>query len=156
MKAEVSAMETRNAILKETRFVALGCVIGTALMVGIFAIIGRYDTQVLLGGIYGCAMAILNFFVLGMTVRKLADQALEHRNAETEEVDPDVIKAAKLKMQSSYMARMVIGIGLLILAIAVLKLNWITCMIPLLFPRAAIMVRQAGTKAGNIKGSDIK
>lgn len=149
-------METRNAVLKETKYIALGCVIGTCVMLGIFAAIGAFSIKVLLGGIYGCALAVLNFLMLGYTVRKLADQALENRIGEEEEVDPEVVKLAKLKMQRSYMTRMIAGIGLLILAIAVLKLDWIACLVPLIFPRIAIFVRQFGMKAGNIKGSDIK
>ena len=44
-------MDFRKTVFRETGVIALGEVIGVALMFGVFALLGRFDRSVLLGGI---------------------------------------------------------------------------------------------------------
>ena len=118
-------------------------------MLIVFAVIGRFSLNVLFGGLYGSALAVANFFFLGLTVQRIAESA----QTKSEEVDPDAVKLAKLKMRQSYLLRMLLGAGLLIVALAVLKLNWIACVCPLIFPRITISVMNAIHRVRSVKGS---
>ena len=143
-------MKPQEAVVKETGHIAIGTLILTAVMLAVFAIIGRFSLSVLLGGLYGSVLAVANFFFLGLTVQRVAESAPKLQG---EEVDPDAVKLAKLKMRQSYMLRMLLGVGLLILALAVLKLNWIACVCPLIFPRITISVMNAINRVRSVKGS---
>lgn len=145
-------MKPQEAVVKETGHIAIGTLILTAVMLAVFAIIGRFNLNVLFGGLYGCALAVANFFFLGLTVQRIAESA----QTGSEEVEPDAVKLAKLaklKMRQSYMLRMLLGAGLLIVALAVLKLNWIACVCPLIFPRITISVMNAINRVRSVKGS---
>lgn len=141
-------MKPQQAVLRETKHIALGTAVLAALMLAVFAVIGRFSVNTLLAALYGCALAVANFFFLGMTVQKIAETA----NAD----DPDQVKLAKLRMRQSYTLRMLLGAGLLILALAVLKLDWIACFLPLLFPRVTIFAMNLRGRVRSVKGSDIK
>lgn len=142
-------MKPQEAVRKETGHIAMGTLALTALMFAVFAVIGRFRLNVLFGGLYGCALAVANFFFLGMTVQRIAEAA----NAQGEAEDPDAVKLAKLRMRRSYSLRMVLGAGLLILALAVLKLNWIACVCPLIFPRITITAMDVVKRVRSVKGS---
>ena len=142
-------MKPQEAVVKETGHIAIGTLILTAVMLAVFAIIGRFNLNVLFGGLYGCSLAVANFFFLGLTVQHIAESA----QTGSEEVEPDAVKLAKLKMRQSYMLRMLLGAGLLIVALAVLKLNWIACVCPLIFPRITISVMNAINRVRSVKGS---
>ena len=142
-------MKPQQAVKKETGHIALGTLILAAVMVAVFAVIGRLDLSVALGAVYGSALAVANFFLLGMTVQQIAETA--------EGDDPDQVKLAKLRMRRSYLLRMLAGAGLLILGVAALKLNWIACFCPLVFPRLTILAMNIRGSVKSVKGSgDIK
>ena len=44
-------MDSKKIVLRETAPVAVGVAVCTVIMVGVFALLGKYDTSVLLGGI---------------------------------------------------------------------------------------------------------
>ena len=140
-------MDSAKAVKKEVRRVAVGSLILTAAMLVVFALLGRMNLSVLLGGLYGCLLAVGNFFFLGVTVKRIADT----ENA----ADPEQIAQAKLKMRSSYITRTVITGALLIVGLAVFKFNWIACLLPMIFPRVAILAGQVITSR-RVKGSEIK
>lgn len=142
-------MKPQQAVKRETGHIALGTLILAAAMVAIFGIVGRLDLSVALGALYGSALAVANFFMLGMTVQRIAESAGGE--------DPDQVKLAKLRMRRSYLMRMLAGAGLLILGIAVFKLNWIACFCPLVFPRLTILAMNIRGRVKSVKGSgDIK
>ena len=124
----------QQSIVKETKRIAVGTVIMLVVMLAVYAVLGKFTVGVLLGGLFGSAYAIFNFFLLGMTLQKAAsmtDQQMAH-----------------MKVRSSYSTRM---IGMLILAVVAFALPFvegIPCLIALLFPRATIFVLQV---TGQIK-----
>lgn len=123
-------MEPKQAVVRETGYIALGTAALGALMLVLFAAAGYFDWRVLLGAAYGSVLAVGNFYFLGMTVRKIAE-TVDARDAEG-------IKHAAQRMRKSYMLRMAAGAGLLVLALGIFRLNWIACLAPLLFPRMTI------------------
>lgn len=143
-------MKPQEAVRRETGHIAIGTLALTALMLAVFAIIGRFRLNVLFGGLYGCALAVANFFFLGMTVQRIAESAPSQGG---EEADPDAVKLAKLRMRRSYSLRMLLGAGLLVLGLAALKLNWIACVCPLVFPRITITAMDVFKRVRSVKGS---
>ena len=53
----------------------MGVIICTAVMMGIFALLGKFDISVLLGGVFGGVLAILNFFFMAVGASLAADKA---------------------------------------------------------------------------------
>ena len=63
-------------IMKQIGFVALGEALGTGIMLGVFALLGRFSLKVLWGGLIGAALALGNFIALCISVSRLADRTL--------------------------------------------------------------------------------
>ncbi len=122
-------MKIAPAVKKETGHIALGTALGVAIMLVVFAVLGRFDAGVAVSGILGGALAVANFFLLGLTVQKIANGEPEDR--------------ARKWMQFSYNMRMLLMVVWLIVALAVPFFNWIAALVPLLMPRLTIAVMQA-------------
>ena len=86
-----------------------------------------------LGGALGAAYAVLNFYMLGVTVQRVADMA---DSGEQDE------KIAKARMKSSYTTRMVLMVGVVIVAFVLPFVDVLACIIPMLFPRLTILALQ--------------
>ena len=146
-------MKVQPAVAAETKKMALGVGVMTALMVAVFLIAGSFDYTVLLGALLGMLAAVGNFFLMAMTVQKVTDDMPvlppkeEKENLdgeETEEKDEplsDEARQAGKKMQLSYTLRMLLIAGVAALAISVPIFNAWAALIPLLFPRIVIAVR---------------
>lgn len=121
------------AVKKETLHVALGALICTVLMCVIYFVLSlifptdvKFSYTVILGGVAGSALAVLNFFLMAVTVQKVA-------GAENED---DARKLMKL----SYTRRL--GLQLLWIIVAVLApcFDIVAGIVPLLFPGLTIKV----------------
>lgn len=141
-------MKPQDAVNREIKRVAIGTLALAAVMLAVFAAVGRMEMKVWLGALYGCVLAVGNFLLLAFTIRKIADGAGA--------VDEDATKMAKLRIQKSYSTRMLAGAALLVVGVAVLKLNWVACCLPLIFPRIVILFKSLLDRINRVKGSDIK
>lgn len=122
-------MDIRKYILRQTGIVALGEAIGVAAMVGIFALLGKFDTRVLLGGIVGGLVASGNFLAMAIGVNIAADKA-ENQN----------VKGGEATVKSSYLLRMIV-MFLILFAFAKSGLcNAIALVVPLIFVRVTLTV----------------
>ena len=101
-------MKIAPAVKKETGHIALGTAVGVAVMLVVFAVLGYFSAGVAVSGILGGALAVGNFFLLGLTVQKMADGQPEDR--------------ARKWMQFSYNMRMLLMVVWLIVALAVRSL----------------------------------
>lgn len=139
---------------------AIGVAILTVLMVGVFLIIGMFDATVLAGAVFGGAFAVLNFFLMAMSVQKAAELMNgvqlppEEVNEDGEPVDrplsPEATKARQ-KMQLSYTGRMLMTVVFAIIALLVPAIHPVAALLPLLFPRIVITIQglvQKNGKAG--------
>lgn len=120
----------QETVLRETRRIAVGVFSMLAIMLVVYAAMGRFSLAVVLGGLIGSLYAVLNFLLLGMTVQKVAE--MREGNEEL----------ARMQMKSSYNMRMVIMILLIVVAFALPFVDGLACMIPMLFPRLTILVLQ--------------
>lgn len=121
-------MKIAPAVKKETGHIALGTAIGVVLILIGFFVVKQFNSGVLVSAIIGGMVAVLNFFILGLTVQKIA-------NGESEE-------RGRKWMQFSYNMRMLVMVIWLIVALAVPFFNWVAALLPLLMPRLTIAVMQ--------------
>lgn len=122
-------MDIRKYILRQTGIVALGEAVGVAAMVGIFALLGGYDTGVLLGGIVGGLVATGNFLAMAISVSIAADKA-EKQN----------VKGGEATVKGSYLLRMAV-MFLILFAFAKSGLcNAIALVVPLIFVRFTLTI----------------
>lgn len=131
-------MESRKFVFKEVILVAIGQVIGTAIMIGIFALLGKYDMSVLLGGILGSVLAVGNFFALAVVTTLAADRAEKQ----------DVQGGVKM-VQGSYPVRMLLLAGALFLCAKSGYCNVLALALPLLFTRPTITIAEFFRKKGD-------
>ena len=124
-------MDMRKYVLRQTGVVALGEAIGVAIVIGIFALLGKFDFTVLLGGIVGGVVAVANFFVMAICVNIAADKA-EAQN----------VNGAQSTIKGSYALRM-IGMVVILFAFAKSGLcNVIALVVPLIFTRFTLTLQE--------------
>ena len=151
-------MKIEPAVTAETKKVAAGTLILTALMISVFLVIGKFDLTVLLGAALGCAVGIGNFFLLALTVQHLTGSMPALPRQEEEETDGETpekeqrrplspeARAAGRKMQLSFILRLLlIGLTAVIALKAPVFHPWAS-LIPLLFPNLVISLMKM--KAG--------
>lgn len=113
-----------ETVKKETLYIAAWTLILSAVMQSVFLVIGLWKPDVLFGNLVSAAAAVLNFLLMGITVQ----------NA----VEKDEKDAAQL-MRFSQSMRMLMQLALG--AVGVFFFNPIAAILPLFFPRAAIVFR---------------
>ena len=130
-------MESRKIVYRETGIVAIGVSVCTAVMMLVFALLGRFHLSVLWGSLAGAVLSIGNFFFMAVGASLAADKA-ENQD----------VKGGSLLVRNSYMVRLLI---LLIVLIACAKsgvFNLIALVIPLLFVRPTLTVAEFFRKKG--------
>lgn len=114
-------------VLKETSYIAAVCAVLSLLMQSVFLIIGKWDYTVLLGNLLGLLAAVGNFFLMGLTVQSaLGKEEKEARRT--------------VKMSQSLRLLMMFAVALIGYLLSVF--NTIAMIIPFLFPRIAVALRQ--------------
>ena len=143
-----------STVLKQTARVALGVAALVALMLIVYAIIGRLTPSVALGAVYAGALGVLNFFVMGLMVQSITDRVAERKRTEEEIVELSTQMRNRMKL--SYNIRMFALFGLLALGIAVFKFDAIATILAILFPTVVIRVMQImeARRASGSKGSE--
>ena len=121
------------AVKKETKRVVKITAVGLILMWILFAVLHftmpdkvPLDYTVFLGGIGGGAVAVLNFFLMGLAVQKAASASDEG--------------TARMKLKASYSQRFLMQILWVILAIVVPCFHFVAGIVPLLFPGTGIKI----------------
>ncbi len=115
-----------DVVKKEAGYIAVGTVLLSAIVQIIWVVFFEYDLSVFFGGLWGGAVAILNFVLMGLAVQKVAGEADQ--------------MSARRRMQASYQFRMMLIIFATVLAIIIPGINWIMAAISLFFPRLTILV----------------
>ena len=133
-------MEARNYVLKQTAIVAAGQAVCVAAMVGIFALLGFFDYTVVLGGLMGAVVAVLNFLFMAIGISLAADKAQEQN-----------VKGGKSLVTGSYMLRSVLMFVVLFACAKSGHFHVITLVLPLVFVRPILTVAEFFQK----KGSDM-
>ena len=121
------------AVKKETKRVVKITAVGLILMWILFAVLHftmpdkvPLDYTVFLGGIGGGAVAVLNFFLMGLAGQKAASASDEG--------------TARMKLKASYSQRFLMQILWVILAIVAPCFHFVAGIAPLLFPGTGIKI----------------
>lgn len=96
--------ESRKEVLKQTGLIAIGQAVGTAVMIGVYLLLQKFDKTVVLGAVVGNVLAIANFFFMAIVATMAADRAEKQ----------DVAGGQKL-MKASYPLRLVVLAGVVVL-----------------------------------------
>ena len=67
--------DSRKDVLRQLAVVAIGEAVCLGIMLGVYAAVGYWSSKVLLGGIVGALLAVLNFFAMAMVATLAADKA---------------------------------------------------------------------------------
>ena len=119
-------MKIDNTVKHETRYIAL-CALGlSVIMELVFILIGKWYYTVILGNLLGAGIAVLNFFLMGLTVQEAVTLSE---------------KEAKEKMKLSMTLRSFLLMATAIIGLLVPCFNAVTTIVPLFFVRIAIAFR---------------
>lgn len=133
-------MDSRKLVLKETAIIAAGQVICVAVMLGIFALLDKFDSTVILGGVFGGLIAVLNFFFMAVGAMMAADKA-EAQN----------VKGGKSMIQSSFLLRQVVMFVFMFALVKGGVCDVIALVLPLVFTRPIITISEFFRKPGEPK-----
>lgn len=125
MKGEKD-LKVDETVRQETINMAIGTIILSALMESVFLLIGRWDYTVFLGNLLGGFAAVINFFLMGLTVQSAIQQSEED---------------AKMKMKTSQTMRMQMLFVVALIGVILSCFNIVAVMVPLFFPRIIITLR---------------
>ena len=133
-------MDSRKIVFQQTVIIAVGEAIGAAAMFGIYALLGKLDTAVLLGGLIGSVLSLLNFFAMAIGASLAADKA-----------EAQDVNGGKRLLQTSMLIRYAV---LFIVLFACAKsglFNLLALVIPLVFVRPTLTVAEFFRKKGEPK-----
>ena len=133
-------MDSGKFVLKETAIVALGLLLCVGLMMGLFALLGKFDTAVWLGGLAGSLLATGNFFFMAISACVAADKAVAQN-----------VTGGQFTMRLSYIVRLAV---LFVILLALAKsgvCNVAAAALPLTFIRPILFVADFFRKSGEEK-----
>lgn len=119
--------QSRKIVIRETIYILIGVAIETAIMFGVYALLGRFDMSVFLGGIVGWVLSVGNFFFMAVTATLAADKAQKQ----------DISGGTNL-MRASYPFRVLILGGALLLCGFSGYFDLIALVLPLVFVRPVL------------------
>lgn len=118
-------------IKRETLYVGAWVLILSAVMQAVFLIIGKWDYTVLLGNVLTGGAAVLNFFLMALTVKKAVEK---------DEKD------ARTTMKASQSLRNLMMFAVVAVGVLVPCFNVWTSIIPVFFPRISMLLRAISNK----------
>ena len=124
-------MDSRKIALRETGIIAIGVAIGTGIMIAVFALLGKLDTSVLLGGLFGGTLSVANFFAMAVITTLAADRA-----------EAQDVESGKKLVQGSYPVRMLALAVALFLCAKSGYCNVVALVLPLVFVRPTITLAE--------------
>ena len=123
----MSVAKVDAVVRRETGFVALWELLLSLLLQAVFLIGGWWSLPVLFGNLLSGAVAVGNFFAMGLTVQKA--------------VDRDKKQAASLMKLSQTLRMLLMFLAVLCGVLLPKVFHPVTLLVPLFFPRIAISLR---------------
>jgi len=124
-------MDGKRFVKRETMHIAIGEMLLVGVMIVVFAIVGEFDWTVLVGGVVGGVLTILNFYIMALNAVAASDTAVKND-----------VTGGKSLMHFSYIARYAV-IFLVLCVLAITKIgNPIACALPLVFIQPVIYIRE--------------
>ena len=132
-------MKIDQTVKRETSYIALVALALSVLMEIVFIVIGKWSYRVLLGNILGAGIAVLNFFLMGLTVQEAV--TLEE-------------KEARDKMKLSMTLRSLLLMATAVVGLLVPVFDPVATIVPLFFVRIAIALRPVFIKEKDEKSGE--
>ena len=133
-------MNSKKLFLRDAAMVLVGQILCSAGMIAVFALLGKYQLSVLLGGIAGALIASANYFLMSFFINRAADKAEAQ----------DVVGGHKV-IQLSYMGRM---LGMFLVLIFLAKSGYfhaLALVLPLAFTRPILTIAEIFKTKGEKK-----
>ena len=130
-------MDSRKIVFRETAIIAVGELICSGIMVGVFAALGKFSGKVLFSALGGSLLMTINYFFMAVTVSLAADKA---EKGET--------KQAQNMVQLSSVVRLVC-LGLALFLGIRLGADVVALVLPLVFARPVLMLAEFFRKKGD-------
>lgn len=123
--------QSRKEVLKQTGVIAIGQAVGTAVMIGVYLLLRKFNITVVWGALLGNLLAVGNFFFMAIIATLAADRAKNQ----------DVEGGQKL-MKASYPIRLLLLAGLLVLCAWAGKewIDLVALVLPLTFVHLTALV----------------
>ena len=131
-------MDSRKFLFTQTGLVFAGEVLCSAAMVGVFALLGKYDSTVLIGAAVGAIAATANFFFMALVASMAAEKAVNQN-----------VKGGEAMIKGSYIARMAVLFVVLYAFVKSGLCNVITLVVPLIFVRPILTSAEFFRKPGD-------
>ena len=130
-------MDSRKIVFRETAIVAVGELVLSGVMVGVFAALGKFNMAVLISALGGSLLMTVNYFFMAVTASIAADRA---QNGEVEQ--------GKKLLQTSSLVRLAV-LGVLLFVGIRLGANVIALVVPLAFVRPTLLLAEFFRKKGD-------
>ena len=130
-------MDSRKIVYRETAIVAVGVLVLSAVMVGIYAALSYFKISVLWSAVAGSLIMITNYFFMAILASLATDRAEQG----------DVKQAQKLLQLSSIVRLVCMGIALFVAII--LGADVLALVLPFLFVRPTLLVAEFFRKKGD-------
>ena len=123
-------MDGAKFVKRETVQVAIGEMLLVGVMFIVFAVMRKFDWTVLVGGLAGGILTILNFYIMALNALSASEKALNND-----------ITGGKSLMHFSYIARYAV-IFIVLCVLAITKVGHpVACALPLVFIQPVIYVK---------------
>jgi hypothetical protein len=123
-------MDSRKIVYRETVIIAVGELICSGIMVGIFAALGHFQMNVLWSALAGSLIMIVNYFFMAVVVSLAADRAQQGQ-----------VQQGQKMVRLSSTVRLIAMAGALFIGIK-LGANVIALALPLTFARPTLMLAE--------------
>lgn len=131
-------MDSRKYVLTQTGIIAIGQAVGVGVMLGVFALLDKFDYTVVLGGLSGALVATLNFFFMAVSLTLAADRATEQD-----------VKGGKGLVKSSYAIRTIVMFAVLFVCAKSGHFHVVALVVPLLLVHPTLLVAEFFKKKGD-------
>ena len=119
-------MKVDPTVRRETLYIAACVLVLSVVMELVFLALQMWDVSVLWGNLLGGAAAVLNYFLMGLTIQHAVGMDAKHA-------------ASKMHVSQALRMLMILLVG--ILGIALPAFHVVALLVPLFFPRIASMFR---------------
>ena len=123
-------MQKNRDVLRQVGGLAVALLVCIAVMLAVYALLGRLDRLVLLGAVFGWILAVGNFLSLSITVSNALDR----------DANGGSPKKAQLEIQTSSVVRPLVLALIYIVLFRAKVCDPVAALLPLLFAQVAIKV----------------
>ena len=126
----IPTMQKNRDVLRQVGGLAVALLVCIAVMLAVYALLGRLDRLVLLGAVFGWILAVGNFLSLSITVSNALDRAANGGSPQK----------AQLEIQTSSVVRPLVLALIYIVLFRAKVCDPVAALLPLLFAQVAIKV----------------